>query len=186
MLFKSGIVYLDAACQSHFSVSSGAQSFPSELCTVASWSTSLNVPFWGCFVVTLDEHRFTSLASLQELSVQSDRLKWNLLPIFLQKQQQNTVLYFLALFTRSALTWSQTILRKNVCDLISVKPVWTWQPNRSFGSCWGLKKGLDTQNWDRSKFRRPSVLSGSLWYTNSTLTSSGGPTWSTHLYIVSF
>lgn len=35
-----------------------------------------------------------------------------------------------------ALTCSQSILRKNVCDLISVKPVWTWQPSRSLGSCW--------------------------------------------------
>lgn len=62
--------------------------------------------------------------------------------IFTKTAAKHSVLFSV---TRSARTWSQSILRKNVCDLISVKPVWTWQPNRSFGSCWGLKQSLETK-----------------------------------------
>lgn len=44
---------------------------------------------------------------------------------------------FAIITIEASLTCSQSILRKNVCDLISVKPVWTWQPSRSLGSWWG-------------------------------------------------
>ena len=66
----------------------------------------------------------------------------------------------LSLLTHSALTCSQSILRKNVCDLISVKPVWTWQPSRSLGSCWDQDSWWGTSTgavWDYSSWTRIQI-----------------------------
>lgn len=65
------------------------------------------------------------------------------------------------------LTWSQSILLKNVWDLISVNPVWTWQPSLSFGS-WGENMPHEYEN--ETKLRSEIDDSGQMTFIISLLT----------------
>lgn len=96
--------------------------------------------------VTFNIYLLCSSAGLTLFDRLNDTFQLNVL----LKQQINSF------FIRSALTWSQSILRKNVCDLISVKPVWTWQPSRSFGSCWVWRRKV--------RGLKPEQMSGSTWH----------------------
>lgn len=71
-----------------------------------------------------------------------------------------------------SLTCSQSILRKKVCDLISVKPVWTWQPSRSLGSCWDGDSRSETSTQSTAFSRQCEIFFFAMWTIQVDCTSS--------------